>query len=83
MSIDEDGFVKITAQPESFEGIKAAIEAAKPEIEFETASCDMVPANYVELDEDHLAKFKRFLDILAEYDDVDEVIHNAVLPEEE
>ena len=83
MSIDEDGFVKITAQPESFDGIKEALLAVKPELEFETASCDLVPSNYVDLDEDHLAKFKRLLESLAEYDDVDEVIHNANLPEED
>ena len=80
MSTDEDGFVKITAQPESFDGIKAAILAVKPDLEFETASCDLVPSSYVDLDEDHLGKFKRLLEALAEYDDVDEVIHNANLP---
>jgi transcriptional/translational regulatory protein YebC/TACO1 len=78
--VDEDGFVKITAQPESFDGIKAALLAVKPELEFETASCDLVPSTYVDLDEDHLGKFKRLLEALAEYDDVDEVIHNANLP---
>ena len=71
------------AQPESFDGIKAALLAVKPELEFETASCDLVPSTYVDLDEDHLGKFKRLLEALAEYDDVDEVIHNANLPAEE
>ena len=80
LTVDEDGFVKITAQPESFEGIKAALLAAKPELDFETASCELVPSTYVDLDEDHLGKFKRLLEALAEYDDVDEVIHNANLP---
>ena len=83
LTVDEDGFVKIVAVPESFEGIKAAILAAKPDLEFETASCEMVPSSYVDLDEDHLGKFKRLLEALAEYDDVDEVIHNANLPADE
>ncbi|MBR3617238.1 MAG: YebC/PmpR family DNA-binding transcriptional regulator [Acholeplasmatales bacterium] len=83
LTVDEDGFVKIVAVPESFEGIKAAILAAKPDLEFETASCEMVPSSYVDLDEDHLGKFKRLLEALAEFDDVDEVIHNANLPAED
>ena len=42
----------------------------------------MVPSTTVDLDEDHLGKFKRLLEMLAEYDDIDEVIHNANLPED-
>ena len=43
----------------------------------------MVPSSYVDLDEDHLGKFKRLPEALAEFDDVDEVIHNANLPAED
>ena len=78
----EDGYVKIVADPASFDGIKAALEAAKEDIDFDTVEVKMVPSTYVDLDDDHLAKFKRLLEQLAEFDDVEEVIHNANLPED-
>ena len=43
----------------------------------------MVPSSYVDLDEDHLEKFKRFLSMLEEYDDFEAVYHNANLPAED
>ncbi len=36
-----------------------------------------MPSNYVDLDEDHEAKFRRLLDLLSELDDVQDVYHNA------
>ena len=53
MSTDEDGFVNITANPSDFEAIKAALEGAKPDLEFDTCSVDLIPSTYVDLDEDH------------------------------
>ena len=83
LSTDEDGMVHIVAAAGDFNAIKAALEAAKSDIEFETASVDMVPSTYVDLDEDHEAKFKRLLDLLREYDDVSEIYHNANISEDD
>ena len=83
MSTDEDGFVNITANPSDFEAIKAALEGAKPDLEFDTCSVDLIPSTYVDLDEDHEAKFKRLLGLLREYDDVSEIYHNANISEDE
>ncbi|MBQ9520665.1 MAG: YebC/PmpR family DNA-binding transcriptional regulator [Acholeplasmatales bacterium] len=83
LSTDEDGMVHIVAAASDFNAIKAALEAAKADIEFETASVDMVPSTYVDLDEDHEAKFKRLLDLLREYDDVSEIYHNANISEDD
>ena len=83
LSTDEDGFVHITAASGDFNAIKAALEAAKEDIEFDTCSVDMVPSTYVDLDADHEAKFKRLLDLLREYDDVSEIYHNANLSSDE
>ena len=83
MNTDEDGFVNITANPSDFEAIKAALEATKPDLEFDTCSVDLVPSTYVDLDEDHEAKFKRLLGLLREYDDVSEIYHNANISEDE
>ncbi len=83
LSTDEDGYVHITAASGDFNAIKAALETAKEDIEFDTCSVDMVPSTYVDLDADHEAKFKRLLDLLREYDDVSEIYHNANLSSDE
>ena len=43
----------------------------------------LVPDNYVDLDEKQLAIFTKMLEMLEDNDDVQEVIHNANLPEED
>lgn len=83
MSTDEDGFVTIYAQPSDFEGIKEALLATNPDLEFEECSVDLIPTTYVDLDEDHEAKFKRLLAMLRECDDVQEIYHNANIVEDE
>lgn len=83
INTDEEGYVNITAAPSDFEAIKNALLAVNPELEFDECSVDLIPSTYVDLDEDHLGKFKRFLDLLKEYDDVSEIHHNANLPDEE
>lgn len=82
LSTDEDGFVSISAAPSEFEGIKNALLAVKEDLEFEECSVDLVPSTYVDLDEDHEAKFKRLLGLLREYDDVSEIYHNANITED-
>ena len=77
ITTDEDGNTVIVADPKDFEAIKAALEAAKPDIEFDESSVSLLPSNYVDLDEDHEAKFRRLLDLLSELDDVQDVYHNA------
>ena len=83
ITTNEDGSVSIDATPDQFDAIKEALLAAKPELEFDTCSVDLVPSTYVDLDEDHLGKFERLLGLLKEFDDVNEIHHNANLPEEE
>ena len=83
MNTDEDGYVNITAAPADFDGIKDALLAAKEDLEFDDCEITMVPSTYVDLDEDHLAKFQRFLEMLEEYDDFNAIYHNANLPEED
>lgn len=83
LSTDEDGFVNITADPAQFDAIKAALEAAKADIEFDTCETTLVPSTKVDLDADHEEKFRRMLSLLREYDDVSEIYHNANIVEDE
>ena len=43
----------------------------------------MIPSNTVKVDEETEVKVRRLLDMLEENDDVQDVYHNAELPEEE
>lgn len=74
---DEDGFTVILADPKDYEAIKNALEEANPDLEYEENGVNLIPANYVDLDEEQEAKFRRFLDLLSELDDVQDVHHNA------
>ena len=81
ITVDEDGFVTILADPKDYESIKAALDAVNSELEFEECGVNLVPSTYVDLDEEHEAKFRRFLDLLSECDDVQDVHHNANIVE--
>ncbi len=80
ITTDEEGNTVILAEPKDFESIKSALEAANSELEFDEAQVSLIPSTYVDLDEDHEAKFRRLLDLLSELDDVQDVYHNANLP---
>lgn len=80
---EENGDVVILADPKEFESIKNALEAAKPDLDFDECGVSLIASTKVELDDDHEAKFRRLLDLLSELDDVQEVYHNAVLSDDE
>ncbi len=83
ITTDDEGNTVILAEPKDFESIKSALEATNPELEFDEAQVSLIPSTYVDLDEDHEAKFRRLLDLLSELDDVQDVYHNANLPVED
>ena len=51
--------------------------------EFVEAAVEMVPQNTVKLDGENAVKFQKMLDLLEEYDDVQNVYHNGELPEDD
>lgn len=83
ITTDEDGNTVILADPKDYESIKSALESADAEIEFDECGINLIPSNYVDLDEEHEAKFRRFLELLSELDDVQDVHHNANITVEE
>ena len=76
---DEDGAIEVLTAPGDFEQVKNALEAAglKPEV----AEVTMRAGNMVELAGDEAARMQKLLDMLEDLDDVQEVFHNASLPE--
>ena len=77
----EDVFEVYTA-PEDFSAVREALETAG--YSFVSAEIDMVPQNTVAVtDEESIAKVNRLIDNLEDNDDVQNVYHNADMPEEE
>jgi len=76
----KDGSIEVLTSPESFSGIKAAMEAAG--ITPANAEVTMRASMEVELDVETGQKVLRFLDILEDLDDTQAVYSNADIPEE-
>jgi len=76
---DDDGAVEVLCAPSDFEVVKAALEAAglKPEL----AEVTMRAENMVELTGEDAARMQKLLDVIEDLDDVQELYHNAELPQ--
>ena len=78
---DED-VVEILTDPNEFSKIREALE--QQGLTFLSAEVQKIPQNTVEVtDPDTIDKIQKMLDLLEESDDVQNVYHNAELPEEE
>ena len=77
---DEAGAIEVLTAPSDFEAVKNALEAAglKPEMAEVTMRADVD----VELTGDDAARMQKLLDVIEDLDDVQNVFHNASLPEE-
>jgi YebC/PmpR family DNA-binding regulatory protein len=79
--VQEDSF-EIYIAPENFSEVRQRLEDAG--IEMVTAEVTMIPQTVVEVtDEEVIKKFTKMLDMFDEDDDVQDVYHNAELPEDE
>lgn len=78
---DEDIY-EIYTQVADYETVKQAIEA-NPSLKIVSAELTMIPSNTVAVDADTEVKVRKLLDMLEDHDDVQDVYHNAELPEEE
>jgi YebC/PmpR family DNA-binding regulatory protein len=79
--VNEDGEIVVYTTPESFEAVLNAINAAG--METDGAEISMVPETYVDVDKDQGGKVQKLIDKLEESDDVQNVYHNANIPEED
>ena len=81
VKVEEEVFEIYTA-PNDFSTIREALE--KQGLTFLSAEVQKIPQNTVEVtDPDTILKIQKMLDLLEENDDVQNVFHNADLPEEE
>ena len=72
-----DDSVEITGKPENLNQIKEHLENLNYKIL--SAENQLVPSNYVELDENKKSSFEKMIDKLDELDDVQQIYHNAIL----
>ena len=71
---EEESFEIITSE-ENFEAVRDALAAQG--IEFADASVQMIPQNYVSLNEEQLINMQKLIDMLEDNDDVQEIWHNC------
>lgn len=77
----EDGMVEMTCDVAVLGAVRDAVVAKG--LNLVSAEMEWIPQNMVTLDGDNLVRFQKMLDALEENDDVQEVYHNVVLPDEE
>ena len=77
---EDDGSIEVTTTPEAYAGVLDAMRAAG--LEPENAEVTMRASTEVDLDIETGQKVLKFLDILEDLDDTQEVYNNAVIPDE-
>ena len=79
MQVLEDAF-EITTDPNEFSAVREKLEGAG--LEFLSAEVQMIPQNTVAPSPENIEKIQELLEMLEDNDDVQNVWHNAELPEE-
>ena len=79
--ISEEGVYEVVTSPAAYTQAREALEGAG--LNIVSSGIEMIPQNTVTPDEATAAKVIRLIDMLEENDDVQNVYHNANLPEEE
>ena len=81
LEADED-VLTVIGTPSDLDHILESLKGVGKELEFYSDSVIWLPNSYVDLDEDNMKKFKHFLAMTDQIDDVQEVYHNVNLDEE-
>jgi YebC/PmpR family DNA-binding regulatory protein len=77
---DDDGSIEVLTTPEEFEAVREGLKAAG--LEFEQAEVTQRAGNLVEVDVETGRKVLKFLDVLEDLDDTQDVWSNADIPAE-
>lgn len=79
--IDDEDVYLIYTMPLDIEAVRQALADAK--LEIISSETDYIPDNYIDPPEANIASIQKLIDLLDENDDIQNVYHNANLPEEE
>lgn len=77
----EDGVYEIYTLPQNYTAVRENLE--KQGLKILSSDIEMIPENYITPEESAIPKILNLIDRLEESDDVQNVFHNAILPEEE
>ena len=77
----DDGVYEIYTLPQNYTSVRENLE--KQGLKILSSDIEMIPENYITPEEAAIPKILNLIDRLEENDDVQNVFHNAVLPEEE
>ncbi len=76
---EEDGVIEIVCQPSAFNDLKDALD--KTGVEADVAEVGMIPENYSAIDAAKSESLTKLIDFLEDNDDVQNVYHNAEMPD--
>lgn len=77
----QDGHITVFVPNTEYAKARQAIRSAFPDVEFEVDEIQFVPQSSTEVSGDDAIMFEKFIGMLNELDDVQNVYHNAVLPD--
>ncbi|MBN1776842.1 MAG: YebC/PmpR family DNA-binding transcriptional regulator [Clostridiales bacterium] len=78
--VADDEVFEITTDPAAFSAVREELENGG--MEFASAELQMIPQNYVTPDTENAEKIQKLLEMLDDNDDVNNVWHNAELPDD-
>lgn len=73
----EDGVITVFAPHTEYFKVKTALTDAKGELEFDVDEITFIPQTHVDVTGDDVEVFDKFIDMLNDCDDVQDVYHNA------
>ena len=76
----KDGQATLFAPAGEFYKAKMALAAAFPETVLEVQEISFIPQTTTEISADDLPTFERFIELLNDNEDVQDIYHNATLP---
>lgn len=76
---NEDGMITVYVPPAEFNKAQKTLSEALPDVHFEMEEITFLPQTMTDVKGDDAVLFQKFLDMLDELDDVQEVYHNAQL----
>lgn len=77
---NKDGKLTVFAPADEFYKAKTALLAVNSELEFEVQEITFLPQANTDITEEHVAMFEKFIDMLNECDDVQDIYHSGILP---
>lgn len=76
----EDGSVTVFAPATEYNNAKQALSEAMPDVEIEADEITFIAQMTTDISEEDLPMFEKFMNMLNDCDDVQDIYHNAVLP---